>query len=408
LDVSLVSNVPKAATAKLRIVHVFRAPLGGLFRHVVDLAGEQTARGHEVGLFFDSNGLCPRVEQALATIPGGLCLGIETAPIRRDPGASDLFALARFARWLRGVEPDIVHGHGSKGGAVARLTKVIGVSPHAVRAYTPHGGSFNYRPGSAAHALYMTAERLLAPLTDAFLFESGYIEGRFDAEVGARSQVRRVVLNGLRACEFAPVQPNGDAAEFVYVGELRAVKGLDTLLEAIARLGSRTPSPRLVLVGSGPEKDHLLELARRLGVLEHLTFAGAMLFRQAMALGRILVAPSRAESLPYVILEAAAARVPMIATDVGGIPEIFGPFRSRLGPSGDAGDLSRRMAEALDQDPSERAADAAELSQFVARRFTIESMADGVLSGYRDAISGRRGALPRAAAPLQSRAEAKT
>jgi hypothetical protein len=66
------------------------------------------------------------------------------------------------------------------------------------------------------------------------------------------------------------------------------------------------------------------------------------------------------------------------------------------------------MAEALDRDPSERAAEAAELSQFVARRFTIESMADGVLSGYRDAISGRRGALPRAAPPLQSRAEAKT
>ncbi len=65
------------------------------------------------------------------------------------------------------------------------------------------------------------------------------------------------------------------------------------------------------------------------------------------------MAPSRAESLPYVILEAAAASVPMIATDVGGIPEIFGPFSDRLGPCGDAADLARRMAGTLDRDPSQ-------------------------------------------------------
>ena len=57
---------------KLRIAHVFRAPLGGLFRHVVDLASEQAARGHEVGVFFDSGGVCERVAAALT----GTLLGI--------------------------------------------------------------------------------------------------------------------------------------------------------------------------------------------------------------------------------------------------------------------------------------------------------------------------------------------
>ena len=65
---------------KLRIAHVFRAPLGGLFRHVVDLASEQAARGHEVGVFFDSGGICERVEAALARIPGGLALGVGACP----------------------------------------------------------------------------------------------------------------------------------------------------------------------------------------------------------------------------------------------------------------------------------------------------------------------------------------
>ncbi len=302
------------------------------------------------------------------------------------------------------VKPDVVHGHGSKGGVLARVSRLAGSAPHAVRAYTPHGGSFNYRPGVAAHRLYMTVERLLAPLTDAFLFESGFIERRFDAEVGAATRLRRVVVNGLRAGDFVEAAANADAAEFVYVGELRAVKGVDTLLEALARLGCRRPPPRVVLVGSGPEKDHLRELARRFGVLDRLSFAGAMPFREAMRLGRILVAPSRAESLPYVILEAAAASVPMIATDVGGIPEIFGPFSDRLGPCGDAADLARRMARTLDREPSELEAEAADLKRFVAGRFTISSMTDGVLSGYRDALADRRDALIPARSRLQPRA----
>jgi len=72
--------------------------LGGLFRHVVDLAGEQAARGHDVGMFFDSDGLCPRVDNALATVPGGLRLGVKTACIHRHPGTtgrSACFAASR-------------------------------------------------------------------------------------------------------------------------------------------------------------------------------------------------------------------------------------------------------------------------------------------------------------------------
>src|SRR5580692_6225704 len=124
----------------LRIVHVFRAPLGGLFRHVIDLAAEQSARGHEIGMFFDGAGRCPRVEEALTRLPGGAALGVVTTPIRRNPGLSDIGALARFSAFLRRVRPDIVHGHGSKGGAYARASALT-YPRGAVRAYTPHGGS---------------------------------------------------------------------------------------------------------------------------------------------------------------------------------------------------------------------------------------------------------------------------
>jgi len=112
----------------------------------------------------------------------------------------------------------------------------------------------------------MLAERALAPLTDVFLFESAYIADRFDALVGAHNGVRRVVANGISPAEFTPAIPNADAADLLYVGELRAAKGIDTLLEAVARVGrARGLVPRTVLVGSGPDQAALTELARRLG-----------------------------------------------------------------------------------------------------------------------------------------------
>src|ERR1700722_3734474 len=106
---------------KLRIVHVFRAPLGGLFRHVIDLAAEQVARGHDVGLFFDSEFRGDNVATALARIDGGLPLGVLGYPIKRNPHLTDVPAIAELIANLRRIQPDIVHGHGSKGGLYARL-----------------------------------------------------------------------------------------------------------------------------------------------------------------------------------------------------------------------------------------------------------------------------------------------
>ncbi|MGO9768371.1 MAG: glycosyltransferase family 4 protein [Roseiarcus sp.] len=379
-----------AQTDKLRIVHVFRAPLGGLFRHVVDLAAEQSARGHEVGMFFDGGARCPRVEAALARIPSGLKLGVGTASIGRNPAISDAFAMARFVAWLRKLRPDVVHGHGSKGGAYARLSG-LARSGGAICAYTPHGGSFNYRPGTALHRAYMFAEKLMAPMTDVFLFESAYIAGRFDAFVGAANGVRRIVANGIGAAEFEPVAPNEDAAELLYVGELRAAKGIDTLLDALALIGrSRGVVPRAVLVGSGPDEAVLTQRAKRLGVAQFVSFPGPMPIREAFKLGRTLVVPSRAESMPYVVLEAAGARVPMLATDVGGIPEIYGPFHDRLGPPDDPEDLRARIEAALDAPAERRRKEAADLAAYVAQNFSIQTMVNSVMAGYAEALARRR------------------
>ncbi|HUZ66839.1 MAG TPA: glycosyltransferase family 4 protein [Beijerinckiaceae bacterium] len=372
----------------LKILHVLRAPLGGLFRHVLDLAREQAARGHRIGLVTDSLTGGAWAESILAELAPVLALGLSRTPMRRNPHPGDLAALAHVIGRIRSTEPDIVHGHGSKGGAFARLPAFLPGAHPAKCAYTPHGGSFNYRQGTVWHTAYMTAERLLARRTDAFLFESAYIQGCFHRHVSAQCALERIVLNGISEGEFIAVAPAPDAADFVYVGELRSAKGIDTMLEALALVGTRMGRPpRSILVGSGPDQEQLASQANRLGLTEFVSFPGQLPARQAFSLGRIMVVPSRAESLPYVVLEAAGARMPLIATNVGGIPEIFGPYAHRLIPCDDVERLAAAMQDFLSAPGEKRLAQAEELAQFVASRFTIANMVDAVMAGYADALA---------------------
>lgn len=383
-------------TRKLRILHVMRTPVGGLFRHVQDLSKGQIARGHAVGLVVDSSTGGERAAAVLSELEPSLSLGLLRLPMRREPHFLDMAAAARIAFHARALDVDVVHGHGSKGGAYARLPSFLPGFGAPIRAYTPHGGSFHFSSGG-----YMAAERLLAARTDIFLFESAYIGRQFHARVGPARGLVRIVANGLGPAEFAPLEPAPDASEFVCVGELCAAKGIDTLIDAISLLASRLAKrPRLFLVGSGRDEAKLLAQAAQRGVGGDITFAGPMPAREAFRRGRILVVPSRAESLPYIVLEAAAARVPMVATDVGGIGEIFGPYRGRLIASNDPAILADALEAALAKDQSGIKREAAELASFVAARFSIDDMVQSVLDGYLEALTRRLGRQDSSSASL--------
>jgi glycosyltransferase involved in cell wall biosynthesis len=249
----------------------------------------------------------------------------------------------------------------------------------------------------------MAAERFLARRTDAFLFESEYIARRSRAYVGEPGCVARVVYNGLAPVEFEPVAPAAEPFDLMHVGELRPGKGVDTLIDALALL-RREHGMRLTLlmVGSGMSEGELRERARAAGVADAIAFEPPQPIRLALGRGRVMVMPSHAESLPYVILEAAAAAQPLLATRVGGIPEIFGPHGEDLVPPADvpalADAIRRRMA-----DPAEtRLSKAEALRGFVRDRFALQGMIDGVLAGYQAAFAARS-AVPRGPAGRHSR-----
>ena len=375
-----------ASPQSLKILHVLRAPVGGLFRHVLDVAQGQAERGHRVGIVADSLTGGDRADEALARLAPHLALGVARVAIARHIGSADIGAWRRVARRIAALKPDVLHGHGAKGAALARLAPH---DPNTIRVYTPHGGTLVFGPGTLAGAFYRSLERLLNRRTELFLFESDYIADAFRAQIGPPRGMIRVVRNGVSDAEFATVSARADATDIVCLGEMRRLKGIDILIAALAMLKQNGRIVSATVAGEGPQRREFEALTARSKLADQIRFVGHRSAREAFAMGRILVMPSRAESLPYVVLEAAAAGLPIVATRVGGIPEIFGPEAFRLIAPEDAPALAGAIAAALD-DPEQSRRIAAAVTARVRSEFSIDVMVDGGLAAYREALTMRK------------------
>ena len=377
---------PSPAGRSLKILHILRAPLGGLFRHVVDLVRGQADRGHRVGLIVDSTTGGARADATLAELAPRLALGFDRVAIPRQLSPRDIPALHHVARRIGALDPDVIHGHGAKGAAMARLAPGVG---NAIRVYTPHGGSLIYSPGTLSGGFYRSLERVLNWRTDLFLFESSYIGERFRSEIDRPRGMVRVVRNGVGAAEFEPVQVRHDATDLVCVGELRPVKAIDLLIEAIASLKRSGRRVTATIAGEGPDEASFKAQCERHGLTDQVHFIGHSPAREAFARGRIFVIPSRAESLPYVVLEAAAAGRPIIATAVGGMAEIFGAQAEHLVPPDNLPALIGAITRTLDE-PARAQRAAEEVRARVRREFSANTMVEGGLAAYREAIALRK------------------
>ena len=368
-------------TRPLRILHAVRAPVGGIIRHILDLAHGQADRGHEVGILADSLTGGERADKWLADIAPRLKLGVHRLAIRREPHPADVMALMRFARLVRQLRPDVLHGHGAKAGAFVRLTRAC---PDALRVYTPHGGSLHYSPDTLKGKFYARLEGALMNRTDLFLFESGFARDTYERFIGKPKCTVRCVFNGVSAVEFDPVVTNADATDFVYVGEFRHIKGADLLIDALARLHREGRKLSLTLCGDGEEMPKLQAQVQSLGLQNVIRFAGFNPARKGFAMGQVLVVPSRGDSMPYVVIEAAAAGIPMLASRVGGIPEIFGEYPTNLFSANDPVAMAQAMAHAHDDRQAMRE-QARLLKERVLMHFSQRAMVEGVVSAYGEA-----------------------
>lgn len=372
----------------LRILHCFRSPVGGIFRHVRDLTHAQVAAGHQVGIVCDSTTGGAHEANLFAEIAPHLALGIHRTPIQRHIGAGDAAAAWRTFKIIQKLQPNVLHGHGAKGGVYARLFgSLLRVSRSRVaRIYSPHGGSLHYDEQSIFGRILFVIEGLMERFaTDQILFVSEHELQTFIAKVGQPRAPYRLIYNGLRGEEFEIVRPNDDAADFLYIGMMRDLKGPDVFIDALAKAGEQLKqTPSGVMVGDGDDLPSYKQQVARIGLNDQVTFYPAMPARRAFALARTIVVPSRAEAMPYIVLEALAAGMPMIATAVGGIPEILGKDSNALISPESSDALAARMVEAM-RDP-QALRDAMPSREALRNRFGVDVMAREIEQSYYAAL----------------------
>lgn len=339
-----------AESAPLRIIHCFRSPVGGIFRHVRDLVEEHRAAGHEVGILCDSSTGGAHEDKLFDSIRPQLSLGLIRIPMRRAIAPSDLMAIYRSYKHIKSLRPDILHGHGAKGGAIVRLIgSALRVNRYRVaRLYSPHGGSLHFDRASLSGQVVLRLERLQEHFGDAVVFVCDYERRTYEAKVGKPLKASKVIYNGIKDAEFETITPDQSAPHFLYIGMLRDLKGPDVFIDAFARTERAIGHPlSALMVGDGPDRDRYEAMMAELGLGRRIEMRSAMPARQAFGLAKIVVVPSRAEAMPYIVLEALAADKAVIASRVGGIPEVLGESSAALATPGNAEDLARVMTEAV-------------------------------------------------------------
>jgi glycosyltransferase involved in cell wall biosynthesis len=374
-------------TPPLRIVHCFRSPVGGIFRHVRDLTEAQVAAGHKVGIVCDSTTGGAFEERLFTAMSDRLELGVHRTPMQRHIGPGDVAAAWRTFKIIKELQPNVLHGHGAKGGVYARLFgSLLRVSRSRVaRLYSPHGGSLHYDENTATGKVFFLLERLMGGFTDHLLFVSDYERRAYRKKVGEPPIPNALVYNGLRAAEFEPVPLKADSADFLYIGMMRDLKGPDLFIDALAQVEIRAGRPVTAeMVGDGDDLPKYRQQAATLGLAERIRFHAPMPAREAFGLGRTIVVPSRAEAMPYIVLEALAAGKPMVATAVGGIPEIFGEGSPVLATP-DSGALADRMTRALLDPPGFVALMPS--AEELRARFGADVMAARIEQAYRETLA---------------------
>lgn len=365
----------------LRVLLVTEASSAGVGRHVIDLAEGLVARGHDVHLVYSARRIDRPFQEGLDRITGLARLEV---PMRRGPHPSDARALAHLARYRREHGPfDIVHAHSTKAGILVRsLPRRAGTRV----AYTPHCiYTMNPDLGRVSRTIARGVETSLIGRTDALVAVSPD-EGDHVLQLGMAPGRVHVVPNGIepivgdRAAARAALGLPQDALVVGFVGRLCHQKDPALLVEAFARLAPGRPGLCLAMVGTGPLEEEVRARAAGLGTAVH--WLGHRTPQQAMPAFDLLALPSRYEGLPYVLLEALAAGLPIVATEVGGVRLVVEDgVNGHVVPAGDPAALARALERFVD-DPEHRVA-AATSARERAPRFSVDEMVSRTETLYR-------------------------
>jgi glycosyltransferase involved in cell wall biosynthesis len=230
----------------------------------------------------------------------------------------DLAGVVELVLLLRRERPEILHASSSKAGVLGRLAAAATRVP--IRIFTVHGWAFSAYSGLPSR-LYRLVDRLMASVTTVTICVSER-ELADGVEAGACKAERSVVIrNAVDVSAFPRSRHDRATPRFIAVGRLKAPKDFLTLVRACGSLPEG--SFEALLVGEGPERSEIEAEIRRLGLVRSVRLIGERADVPALlADSDVFVLSSRSEGLPMSVLEAMAAGIPVIASNVGGLAEL--------------------------------------------------------------------------------------
>jgi glycosyltransferase involved in cell wall biosynthesis len=326
--------------------------MGGADSQLLSAAQELRRRGHEI-FIISMTPLGPMGLEARK-------VGLFTESLQMRRGIPDPRGLLRLARFVRSWRPDVVHSHMVHANLLARAVRFLAPVPALVS--TIH----NINEGGRAR---MAAYRLTNGLVDHMTIVSEAAANRFVEDRIVPERLLRVIPNGVNIDHYRNVPPEireslrrllGLTGSFVWlaVGRFETAKDYPNMLRAFARVRERRPEAHLLLVGRGSLQAETEVLVRELGFAESVRFLGVRSdIPEVMSAADGYVLSSAWEGMPMVLLEAAAAGLPTVATRVGGNHEVVrdGETGFLVPPSDDAA-LAEAMLKLMALPVSERRA----------------------------------------------------
>jgi glycosyltransferase involved in cell wall biosynthesis len=393
--------MPAPSEPRVKILRVIaRLNMGGPALHVAYLTAGLRGRGYDTTLVAGS---LARGEDSMAFVADELGvevvrideLGREISPLR------DLMATVRLARLIRRERPQILHTHTAKAGTVGRVAALLAGSRRPpIVVHTFHGHVLRGYFGPLRSLFFRVLERRLAARTTALVAVSPQVRDDLVALRVAPRERFVVIRLGIELDERVALDLDGRAESRRYlgiaddrfavgwIGRMTGVKRTDDVLAAFKQLRDSGVDAVLCLVGDGPDRKHLEQRAHELGVVRDTLFLG---YQEDVApfyaAFDALVLPSGTEGTPVSAIEALAAGRPVVATRVGGVPDVVREGEDGfLVEAGATNELADRLAR-LARDPELRQRMGNAGRSRVVPRYAVERLVDDVDRLYRELLS---------------------
>jgi glycosyltransferase involved in cell wall biosynthesis len=298
-------------------------------------------------------------------------------------------AVIAIASYLRKHDFDIVHTHSTEAGIIGRLAATLAGVPNVV--HTVHGVPFAEDRSSLLNRFVLACERLTAPLADRLVTNAEAIATEYVARDIGQPDQYATVYSGIDLERFASAEPAPDLPEtgpvVLFVGRLVEGKGFSVLLDAVERIDIEFS---LCLAGDGPLRERLAADIEARGLGDHVHLLGYREDVERLVAGsNVLVLPSFREGTPRVITEAMAGGLPVVASNIAGIPEqIDDGGNGLLVPPGDPDALADALESVL-ENPQLRVR-MGDQSTTRATRFSEAAMVEDLDEVYRDLLSTDR------------------